>query len=76
MDKYFATLDMALLKIKSLDEIDSPKATKLFRHLLDIEHDAGPEAEYIIRLWKKERNICTLPDDGSDHEQNRQLLDG
>ena len=74
MDKYFASLDIAALRMQHA--IDSPKATKLFRHVLDIEHDAGPEAEYIIRLWKKERNINNLPDDGSDHEQNRQLLDG
>ena len=37
--------------------IDSPKATKLFRHVLDVEHDAGPEADYIIRMWKEARKL-------------------
>lgn len=74
MDKYFETLDIAAFRM--MHTIDSPKATKLFRHVLDVEHDAGPEADYIIRLWKKERKINPLSDDGSDHEQNRQLLDG
>ena len=55
MDKYFATLDMAALRMQHT--MDSPKATKLFRHVLDLEHDAGPEADYIIRTWKQQRRI-------------------
>ena len=55
MDKYFASLDMAAFRMQHT--IDSPKATKLFRHVLDVEHDAGPEADYIIRMWKKERGL-------------------
>ena len=55
MDKYFETLDMAAFRM--MHAVDSPKATKLFRHVLDTEHDAGPEADYIIRKWKKERKL-------------------
>jgi hypothetical protein len=25
--------------------------------VLDVEHEAGPEADYIIRTWKKERGV-------------------
>ena len=55
MDKYFETLDMAAFRMQHA--IDSPKATKLFRLMLAIEHDAGPEADYIIRTWKQQRRI-------------------
>tara|TARA_R100001129_G_C5254811_1_gene229390 strand:- start:617 stop:799 length:183 start_codon:yes stop_codon:yes gene_type:complete len=55
MDKYFETLDMAAFRM--MHDVDSPKATKLFRHVLDTEHDAGPEADYIIRVWKKARKL-------------------
>ena len=55
MDKYFATLDLASLHMQHA--MDSPKAQRLFRHVLDLEHDAGPEADYIIRTWKKERGL-------------------
>jgi hypothetical protein len=55
MDKYFETLDMAAFRM--MHDVDSPKATKLFRHVLDSQHDAGPEADYIIRMWKKDRGL-------------------
>jgi hypothetical protein len=55
MDKYFETLDMAAFRM--MHDVDSPKATKLFRHVLDSQHDAGPEADYIIRTWKQQRRI-------------------
>ena len=55
VDKYFATLDLASLHMQHA--MDSPKAQRLFRHVLDLEHDAGPEADYIIRTWKKERGL-------------------
>jgi hypothetical protein len=55
MDKYFQTLDMAAFRMQHM--MDSPKAKRLFKHVLDTEHDAGPEADYIIRMWKKERRI-------------------
>ena len=55
MDKYFETLDVAAFRMQHM--IDSPKAKRLFKHVLDTEHDAGPEADYIIRKWKKERKL-------------------
>lgn len=55
MDKYFETLDMAAFRM--MHDVDSPKATTLFRHVLDSQHDAGPEADYIIRMWKKDRGL-------------------
>ena len=55
MDKYFETLDMAAFRM--MHQIDSPKAMRLFRHVLDHQHEAGPEADYIIRMWKEARGI-------------------
>ena len=55
MDKYFETLDVAAFRMQNM--MDSPKAKRLFKHVLDTEHDAGPEADYIIRKWKKERKL-------------------
>ena len=55
MDKYFSSLDMAALRMQL--PANSKKAMKLYRHVLHNDHDAGPEASYIIRLWKQERGI-------------------
>ena len=55
MDKYFETLDVAAFRMQHM--MDSPKAKRLFKHVLDTEHDAGPEADYIIRMWKEARGI-------------------
>ena len=63
MDKYFQTLDMAAFRM--MLEPDSEKAMKLYRHVLDRHHDVGPEADYIIRLWKKERGINAKNDGDS-----------
>ncbi len=63
MDKYFKTLDAAAFRM--MLEADSKKAMELYRHVLDTEHDAGPEADYIIRLWKKERGINEKSDSNS-----------
>jgi hypothetical protein len=63
MDKYFATLDMA--NFRMMLEADSEKAMKLYRHVLDRHHDVGPEADYIIRLWKQERGIDAKNDSNS-----------
>jgi len=63
MDKYFQTLDMAAFRM--MLEADSDKAMKLYRHVLNSQHDAGPEADYIIRLWKQERGINAKDDDNS-----------
>ena len=64
MDKYFSSLDLAAILM--LHEINSPKAQKLFRHVLRLEHDVGPEAGYIICTWKKERGF-----DEKDHQRDR-----
>ena len=67
MDKYFQTLDMAAFRM--MLEPNSDKAMKLYRHVLDSQHDAGPEADYIICLWKKERGINAKDDDHSRSER-------
>ena len=57
MDKYFLTLDRlyAMSHVEQSGRI-SNQLMKTMRHALDGEHDAGPEANYIIRLWKQERD--------------------
>ena len=55
MEKYFQTLDMAAFRMQL--QSDSAKAMKLYKHVLQSEHDAGPESNYIIRMWKKDRGI-------------------
>ena len=67
MDKYFQTLDMAAFRM--MLDVNSDKAMKLYRHVLDSQHDAGPEADYIICLWKKERGINAKDDDHSRSER-------
>ena len=67
MDKYFQTLDMAAFRM--MLDVNSDKAMKLYRHALDSQHDAGPEADYIIRLWKKERGINAKDNDNSGSER-------
>ena len=67
MDKYFQTLDMAAFRM--MLDVNSDKAMKLYRHVLDSQHDAGPEADYIIRLWIKERGINAKDNDNSGSER-------
>ncbi len=69
MDKYFQTLDMAAFRM--MLEPDSDKAMKLYRHVLDSQHDAGPEANYIIRVWKEERGLKERPLSSSDFTKPR-----
>ena len=68
MDKYFQTLDMAAFRM--MLDVNSDKAMKLYRHVLDSQHDAEPEADYIIRQWKKERGINAQND--SDRRGERE----
>ena len=63
MEKYFQTLDMASFRM--MLEADSEKAMTLYRHVLNSQHDAGPEADYIIRMWKKDRGIGNAPSDNN-----------
>ena len=69
MDKYFQTLDMAAFRM--MLEPDSDKAMKLYRHVLDSQHDAGPEANYIIRVWKEERGLKERPLSSGDFTKPR-----
>jgi len=55
MDKYFATLDFAHMYWRS-DYSGEDLMVRLI-YALDSGHDAGPEAKYIIRLWKEERGV-------------------
>ena len=63
MEKYFQTLDMAAFRMQL--QSDSAKAMKLYKHVLQSEHDAGPESDYIIRMWKKDRGIDDAPSNGN-----------
>jgi hypothetical protein len=48
MEKYFETISRAMFhaKHKSLDQ-----KKKAVRKALQREHDAGPEAGYLLKLW-------------------------
>lgn len=63
MEKYFQTLDMAAFRM--MLEADSAKAMKLYKHVLQSQHDAGPESDYIIRMWKKDRGIVDASGDNN-----------
>ena len=67
MDKYFQTLDLAAFRM--MLDVNSDKAMKLYRHALDSQHEAGPDADYIIRLWKKERGSNAKDNDNSGSER-------
>ena len=53
MDKYFTTLDYAL--IISGKDINDKKLKAILKRALLREHDVGAEANYIINLWKEDR---------------------
>lgn len=53
MEKYFATLDTVYRLFRHKTTSEELKA--LMREDLDAQHDAGPEANYIIRVWAEER---------------------
>tara|TARA_R100001086_G_C11732257_1_gene230044 strand:- start:28 stop:231 length:204 start_codon:yes stop_codon:yes gene_type:complete len=55
MEKYFKTLDETVLLMTH--DITSEKAQRLFEHVLNKQHDAGPEAKYIIKQWREDRNV-------------------
>ncbi len=56
MDKYFATLDTVHRLFAHKTTAQELKT--LMREDLDAQHDAGPEANYIIRVWCEERGIA------------------
>ena len=53
MDKYFTTLDYAL--IISGKDIKDKNLQAILKRALKREHDVGAEANYIINLWKEDR---------------------
>ena len=55
MDKYFQTLDLANFRMEH--HPNSEKGMDVFRYVLDRHHDARPEADHIVRQWKKDRGI-------------------
>ena len=55
MEKYFTTLDYAL--VISGKDIKDKKTTAILKRYLRRNHDVGAEANYIINLWKEERLI-------------------
>jgi len=52
MNKYFETLDIVAPHVKH-----RPESVKMqsYKNALRQEHDAGEEADYLIRLWKSEK---------------------
>ncbi len=55
MDKYFSTLDTVYRLFAHKTTAEDLKA--LMREDLAAQHDARPEANYIIRVWSEERRI-------------------
>ena len=53
MVKYFETLDTVYRLFRHKTTTEELKA--LMREDLDAQHGAGPEANYIIRVWSEER---------------------
>lgn len=56
MDKYFFTLDTVYRLFR--DKTSSTELKALMREDLAAQHDAGPEANYIIRVWSEQRGIA------------------
>ncbi len=55
MAKYFETLDTVYRLFRHKTTTKELKA--LMREDLDAQHDAGPEANYIIRIWAEDRGV-------------------
>ena len=51
MDKYFQVLDQIALHAKR--PVDSRRVKSQMRKELNRIFDAGPEADYIIRVWRE-----------------------
>ena len=59
MDKYFQVLDQIALHAKR--PVDSRRVKAQMRKELNRIFDAGPEADYIIRVWREERKAIDDP---------------
>ncbi len=53
MEKYLQTIDRVMFHMKHKSLIEQEKAVKL---ALTQEHDAGPEAQYIFKIWKEAKS--------------------
>ena len=53
MEKYLQTIDRVMFHMKHKSLIEQEKAVKL---ALTQEHDAGPEAKYIFKIWKEAKS--------------------
>ena len=69
MNRYFDTLDFVAGRMPHNPH--SPRGKKVLRQALAREHDAGPEANYIIRMWKEERGLKERPLSSSDFTKPR-----
>ena len=58
MEKYFQVLDQIALHAKR--PVDSRRVKSQMRKELKRIFDAGPEADYIIRVWREERDRLEL----------------
>jgi|TARA_A100001515_G_scaffold449_1_gene454 hypothetical protein len=64
MNRYFDTLDFVAGRMPH--DPSSTRGKKVLRKALTREHDAGPEANYIIRVWKEERGLEKRPPASGD----------
>ena len=64
MNRYFDTLDFVAGRMPH--DPSSTRGKKILRQALTREHDAGPEANYIIRVWKEERGLEERPPASGD----------
>ena len=64
MNRYFDTLDFVAWRIPH--DTHSPRGKKVLSQSLAQEHDAGPEANYIIRVWTEERGLKERPTASGD----------
>ena len=58
MNRYFDTLDFVAGRMPH--DLSSTRGKKILRQALAREHDAGPDANYLIRVWKEERGVKQL----------------
>lgn len=55
MDKYFYTLDEVFRLFKH--KVDANQMLDLMKTDLEAQHDAGPEARWIIKCWSEDRGV-------------------
>jgi len=55
VDKYFYTLDEVFRLFKH--KVDANQMLELMKTDLEAQHDAGPEARWIIKCWSEDRGV-------------------